>query len=145
MRQPAVRVNLWMMTPLRLHLPNHLPSLPVQYRFSCSLLFPACDCLGMKDNFSPVCQLGRVVLTPGAKMWLSRMDVLNALLCRMRDGRVDGDSPPRSKHLAGCRTLNVYRSSAGHRFWTITEADGALTIVLMPEEFSRHATRRIRT
>jgi hypothetical protein len=35
----------------------------------------------------------------------------------------------------GFRLLSVYRSSAGEKFWIITEADRSATTVLMPEDY----------
>jgi hypothetical protein len=60
---------------------------------------------------------------------------LNALLQHMRGGRANDENPLAPDDLAGCRTLNVHRGSAGQCFWIITEADRNLTTVLMPEEF----------
>ena len=89
----------------------------------------------MRNDWGPICRLGRVVLTPGARKFLSGTDMLNALLLHMRGGRASDESPLAPDDLAGCRTLNVYRGSAGQCFWIITETDRSLTTILMPEEF----------
>jgi len=74
-------------------------------------------------------------MTPGVRKSLSGQDLLNALLLHMRGGRSDDEGPLAPDNLAGCRLLNVYRSSKGQLFWIITEADRKVTTVLMPEEF----------
>ena len=35
----------------------------------------------------------------------------------------------------GCRLLSVYHTSAGVKFWIITEADRSATTILLPEEY----------
>ena len=82
---------------------------------------------------------GRVVVTDNAAQRLSQDDVVTALCRHWRGDRGDfaglGKANNNPARLRGCRLLSAYRSAEGLRFWVITEADGALTSVLLPEDF----------
>jgi hypothetical protein len=84
-------------------------------------------------------QLGRTVITRNALDRLSSEDVQSALA---RHAAGDwGDICPEDRQenelslREGYRLLSVYQSSAGEKFWIITEADRSATTVLMPEDY----------
>jgi len=83
--------------------------------------------------------LGQTVITPNALEQLTQDDVLGAL---KRHAAGDwGDVCPedgQENELSlreGYRILSAYKSSAGVKFWIITEADRSATTVLMPEDY----------
>jgi hypothetical protein len=83
--------------------------------------------------------LGQTVITPNALKQLTQDDVLGALT---RHAAGDwGEVAPEDRQenelslREGFRLLSVYRSSAGAKFWIITEADRSATTVLMPEDY----------
>lgn len=84
--------------------------------------------------------LGRVVATRGAIAELTNDDIKVAL------GRhavgdwgnlLDEDDRQANEQALqdGARLLSAYRSSAGVKFWIITESDRSVTTVLLPEEY----------
>lgn len=84
-------------------------------------------------------RLGRIVATPNALARLTQDDILNGI---QRHQAGDwGDVPEENRtenELSlekGFRLLSVYRSAQGVAFWFITEADGAVTTVLLPEDY----------
>ncbi len=83
--------------------------------------------------------LGQMVATPNALSRLTHEDVLKAL-ARHADGDW-GDVCPEDQQenelslREGFRILSVYFSTAGEKFWIITEADRSSTTVLMPEDY----------
>lgn len=83
--------------------------------------------------------LGEIVATRGAAEGVAPDDVLRAL---ERHAAGDwGDCDPEDwaeNELSlreGFRLFSVYHSSAGTKFWIITEADRSVTTVLLPEEY----------
>ena len=83
--------------------------------------------------------LGQTVITPNALEQLTQDDVLGAL---KRHAAGDwGDVCPedgQENELSlreGYRILSAYKSSAGVKFWIITEADRSATTILMPEDY----------
>ena len=83
--------------------------------------------------------LGQTVITPNALEQLTQDDVLGAL---KRHAVGDwGDVCPEDAQenelslREGFRLLSVYQSTAGVKFWIITEADRSATTVLMPEDY----------
>jgi hypothetical protein len=83
--------------------------------------------------------LGLLVATPGALAALSRDEVLTAVGRHARGdwGDCGADDAAENdfsldKHL---RLLSVYHSTAGVKFWVITEADRSVTTVLLPEDY----------
>ena len=83
--------------------------------------------------------LGQTVITSNALEQLTQDDVLGAL---KRHAAGDwGDVCPEDRQenelslREGYRILSAYQSSAGVKFWIITEADRSATTVLMPEDY----------
>ena len=83
--------------------------------------------------------LGRLLITNGAMAVLSHGDVFTAL---RRHACGDWGDLCLEDHAAnnealreGGRLLSIYRSSAGVKFWILTEADRTGTTVLLPEEY----------
>lgn len=89
----------------------------------------------LNDDLTPIPRLGRLALTPGARKSLSEADVLNALLRHAKSGATPARNSPAIDALNGCPILTVFRSSAGRAVLIITDADRALTRILMPEEY----------
>lgn len=84
-------------------------------------------------------QTGQVVITPNALGKLSSDDILNALNRHVVGDWGDLDTDDKLENdiaLAnGFRLLSAYTSSAGIKFWIITEAPRAVTTVLLPEDY----------
>ena len=87
----------------------------------------------------PRFRLGGVYATPGLLEAVPETDVRSALV---RHGTCDwgelGDEDKAANDralLEGTRLLSAYRSTAGTKFWIITEADRSATTVLLPEEY----------
>lgn len=83
--------------------------------------------------------LGRILITPAIEECIDRPDLDNAL---GRHARGDwGDLNPddyRRNELAlreGGRLFSAYSDRRDIRFWIITEADRAVTTVLLPAEY----------
>ena len=85
--------------------------------------------------------LGQVVATPGALAAIENAGQQPGdFLARHVSGDW-GDVPPEDidenefslKH--GLRLLSAYHTSAGKKFWVITEADRSSTCILLPEEY----------
>jgi hypothetical protein len=83
--------------------------------------------------------LGHVVATTEARAQIPNAEILRAL-----DRHQSGDWGELSKFdqkandkalVDGSRLLSAYKSSAGVKFWIITEADRSSTCVLLPEEY----------
>jgi hypothetical protein len=84
-------------------------------------------------------RLGRIVATPHALAKLTQPDILLAIQ-RHQAGDWGDISPEdaRENELSlqeGFRLLSVYHSSAGVKFWLITEADRSVTTVLLPQDY----------
>ena len=84
-------------------------------------------------------QTGQVVITPNALGKLSSDDILNALNRHLAGDWGDLDTDDKLENdiaLAnGFRLLSAYTSTAGVKFWIITEADRSSTCVLLPEDY----------
>lgn len=82
---------------------------------------------------------GRVVATPGALEALTRDEIIKALGRHAQGDWGDLTAEDRLENEEalphGARLLSAYRSSAGTKFWIITEADRSATTVLLPEEY----------
>ena len=83
--------------------------------------------------------LGSIYSTPGVIRSISAKEIVDAL---MRHASGDwGDLDPEDKQANddalehGGRIFSAYTSSAGVRFWVITEADRSMTTVLLPDEY----------
>ena len=84
-------------------------------------------------------QTGQVVITPNALGKLSSDDILNALNRHVAGDWGDLDKDDKLENdislEKGFRLLSAYTSTAGVKFWVITEASRACTTVLMPEDY----------
>lgn len=83
--------------------------------------------------------LGRLLATPGLLEAVPEADMVEALRRHALGdwGDVDADDQTANDQalLAGARLLSAYRSTAGIKFWIITEADRSATTLLLPEEY----------
>jgi hypothetical protein len=83
--------------------------------------------------------LGRTVITANALAVLPDHEVGNALARHVSGDWGDvGEEDRLANEEAlrdGTRLLSVYRSATGIRFWIITEANRAVTTVLLPEDY----------
>jgi len=83
--------------------------------------------------------LGQMVMTPGVRDGIPPSEMLRAL--RRHAGGDWGDLEPRDRQANddalkhGDRLLSSYRATNGTKFWIITEANRAVTTVLLPEEY----------
>lgn len=83
--------------------------------------------------------LGHVVATPGVISTIPQAEMMQALNRHAAGdwGELDPEDA-RENELSlreGFRLLSAYTSSAGVRFWIITEADRSATTFLLPEEY----------
>ncbi len=87
----------------------------------------------------PKLETGRLVATPHALCVIPNDEIQHALGRHIR-----GDWGELDRHdwnanemalITGARLFSSYRSSAGTRFWIITEADRASTCILLPEDY----------
>ena len=89
-------------------------------------------------DLGPIYRLGRVVMTPNARVRVSDQDLANALLRHLRKvwGQTDqGARYCRRARFDGCRMLSAYRASDGTRFWLLSESDQSRTTVMLPEDY----------
>ena len=87
----------------------------------------------------PKFPLGQTVVTRTALALLSALDIAGALYRHQRGdwgevGKEDAQANERALK-QGERLLSVYRTSAGVRFWVISEWDRSLTTVLLPADY----------
>jgi hypothetical protein len=84
-------------------------------------------------------RLGKIASTPNALDQLTQDDILLAIQRHQAGdwGNVsENDRLENERALKqGRRLLSVYRAASGHKFWLITEANRASTVVLMPEDY----------
>ena len=84
-------------------------------------------------------RLGHIASTPNALSQLSEKDILMGIRRHQAGDWVDlpaGNKAANDRALVEqTRLWSVYRSSAGVKFWIITEADRRVTTVLMPEDY----------
>lgn len=94
---------------------------------------------GGAPHRTPKFELGGLVATPGVLDAVGYTDILVALRRHALGdwGEVDIDDGRANDQalVEGARLLSVYRSTAGIKFWIITEADRSATTVLLPEEY----------
>jgi hypothetical protein len=89
--------------------------------------------------FSPRFQLGQLVATPNALEQIPNEEIMAGLKrhagCDW--GTLDAeDLKSNDRALAhGGRLFSAYLSTAGVKFWIITEADRSVTTVLLPEDY----------
>ncbi len=83
--------------------------------------------------------LGRTVITRGALAELAHADVQQGIARHRRGDWGDlceEDKQANDNALKyGARLLSAYHTTAGVKFWIITEADRSATTVLLPEEY----------
>jgi len=84
-------------------------------------------------------RLGRIVSTPQALDQLTEADILRAIGRHQAGDWGDVSEPDRRQNeLAlqqGGRLWSVYHAANARKFWLITEASRAATVVLMPEDY----------
>lgn len=89
--------------------------------------------------FSPRFQLGHLVATPNALDQISNEEIMAGLKRHASCdwGTLDPeDLQSNERALAhGGRLFSAYLSTAGVKFWIITEADRSVTTVLLPEDY----------
>jgi hypothetical protein len=82
---------------------------------------------------------GQLVATPNALNQIPNDEVLAALSRHVQGdwGKLDAeDWQSNERALAhGGRLFSAYLSTAGVKFWIITEADRSVTTVLLPEDY----------
>jgi hypothetical protein len=84
-------------------------------------------------------ELGRLVATRGAVCDIPGDEMMKALRRHASGdwgevGTEDWEANEESLR-EGARLLSVYSTSAGVKFWIITEADRSATTVLLPDEY----------
>lgn len=83
--------------------------------------------------------LGETVATPNALNQITSDEILHSLYRHTRGdwGAMDTeDLKSNERALAhGGRLFSAYVSTAGVKFWIITEADRSVTTVLLPEDY----------
>jgi hypothetical protein len=89
-------------------------------------------------KFSP----GKIVISPAALKLLSAEDIQGAMEAHVCGqwgdlGREDCEENDRGLAL-GRRILSVYHTSAGIKFWIITEADRSVTNIFLREPHTEH-------
>lgn len=87
----------------------------------------------------PKFALGQIVATAQAMATLTMKDIQLALQRHVSGdwgevGKEDRTANEQSL-LDGARLLSAYESSAGMKFWIITEADRSATTVLLPSDY----------
>ena len=83
--------------------------------------------------------LGRIVATPNAVNHIPSDEILNALSRHVRGDwgtldREDRDANERALKQEG-RLFSAYQSTQNIKFWIITEWNGSVTTVLLPEDY----------
>ncbi len=83
--------------------------------------------------------LGQIVATPNALEQIPTADIQRALARHVQGDWGELDRADQRRNDAalqnGERLLSAYKTTAGKRFWIITEADRSSTCVLMPEDY----------
>lgn len=89
--------------------------------------------------FSPRFQLGQLVATPNALEQIPNEEIHGGIKRHASCdwGTLDAeDLKSNDRALAhGGRLFSAYLSTAGVKFWIITEADRSVTTVLLPEDY----------
>ena len=84
-------------------------------------------------------KLGQIVATPNALGHLTQDDILSGIQRHQAGDWGDLDAHDRRVNerglLEGGRIVSVYHSSAGVKFYVITECDRSVTTVLLPEDY----------
>jgi hypothetical protein len=91
--------------------------------------------VGVAAQFSP----GRIVISPGASLELTKEDVLWGLIRHLSGdwGELDEEDWKENEAALqyGFRLLSRYRVREKVTFWIITEHDRSVTTVLLPDEY----------
>jgi hypothetical protein len=84
-------------------------------------------------------RLGHIVATPNALAHLSQEDVLTGIQRHQAGDWGDLDDADRNENNfsleKGFRLFSVYHGQNGTKFYVITEADRAVTTVLLPQDY----------
>lgn len=84
-------------------------------------------------------RLGKIVSTPNALAQLTQEDILLAIGRHQAGDWGDvseADCAANERALIeGTRLWSVYHAASGRKFWLITEANRASTVLLMPEDY----------
>ena len=84
-------------------------------------------------------RIGRIVATPNALDVISNQDIWKGISRHQSGDWGDMDEHDRQENESslkeGLRLFSVYHSTAGVKFWIITEADRSVTTVLLPEDY----------
>lgn len=95
----------------------------------------------IRDGHTPIAvfRLGRIVATPNSLQHVPQPDILRGLQRHQAGDWGDAEAEDRQANdralVEGTRLLSVYHTSAGLKFWIITEADRSVTTVLLPEDY----------
>ncbi len=83
--------------------------------------------------------LGQIVATPNALAQIPTAEIQQGLARHVQGDWGDLDKEDQRRNNAalrsGERLLSAYKTTAGKKFWIITEADRSSTCVLMPEDY----------
>lgn len=94
---------------------------------------------GALDEPRPRFPFGQLVATPNALNTIPNDEILASLSRHLRGdwGTLDAeDLQVNEQALArGGRLFSAYHSTAGIKFWIITEADRSATTILLPEDY----------
>jgi hypothetical protein len=93
----------------------------------------------MLNTYKPKFELGQIVVTPAV---LKKVPKIEIEFCLTRHAQGNwGDLSEEDQEVNeealrnGDKILSAYRSSAGIRFWIITEADRSVTTILLPGDY----------
>jgi hypothetical protein len=90
---------------------------------------------------APLFELGRTLITPGAQSSVPSAEVLDAMRRHHHGDWGDLDADDNASNNVALvpghesRLLSAYHSSAGTKFYIITEWDRSVTTVLLPSEY----------
>lgn len=88
---------------------------------------------------NPLFSPGSILITTIAREVLSAEDVSSALSSHLKGdwGEVCSEDKALNDNavIVGNRILSSYQSTAGAKFWVITEANRSSTTILLPEEY----------
>ena len=96
---------------------------------------------GKSQNVQPRFSLGQLVSTPGAIEAMEKVGQNPHQLVRRHQsgdwGEVSPDDAQENELsiVLGFRLMSVYTMSDGTKVWVITEADRAVTTILLPSEY----------
>jgi hypothetical protein len=90
-------------------------------------------------NSAPKFLLGRIVATPNALNQIQNDEMFNALSRHVRGdwGELDREDLDANENALkhGGRLFSRYISTAGVKFWIITEWNRKITTILLPEDY----------